>query len=395
MRESPSSGLNENGFISDEDRKVPIESPSSAFDYSSDEDTKVPIVSQSPEMSPSNTQIVGVKPTPNNPIPQNILSMLEDWHKENGPKRPPPCSCYDSHTVMFYKIFDRNGEELILTNYSITKPTQYNALVLSMGDKPARLVACASGPRKFGTFLVAWNGNEKGYETECCAVRIFGWDSSKIKCSKEVWDNAPANPTPTRSNAPTGAQREKSQETQPQTQSQSQTQLRPRRGRERSKRPRHSTPARMPASSESSSTSDSSSEDDDSSDDESSEREKPSASASKKRKRDEPETKRTVKTEGNAILFNFVNYRMNAIRKFPLEDCKTAKDLFAKAQGFFPLFSKGAKVSVLSCQIPTYSAQHYLFENSGGEFESLVNDAKSIDRTDDGKLVIEVVNHVV
>lgn len=80
------------------------------------------------------------------------------------------------------------------------------------------------------------------------------------------------------------------------------------------------------------------------------------------------------------MTFKLVSYRSGAIHAFPLDECKYGKDLFDKARAFFSrLLDRNVDVKILSCQISSERAQHFLF-GSEGEFELLIQHAKDSKR---------------
>ncbi|PLB52548.1 GPI2-domain-containing protein [Aspergillus steynii IBT 23096] len=126
---------------------------------------------------------------PDRPFPPPIVDVLNGYHRENGARVPP--FAYKGRPVSQSKVFDRQGKELDLSLFSILEPCPYKVLVLHHPGEWDRLVTChLPYTSKHGTYLVAWLGVEKGYEADCCAVRIFNRDLNAIRFSDEKKDTS-------------------------------------------------------------------------------------------------------------------------------------------------------------------------------------------------------------
>lgn len=98
-------------------------------------------------------------------------------------------------------------------------------------------------------------------------------------------------------------------------------------------------------------------------------------------------------TNAVEVIFKLVSYKSGTIRAFPLEKCKTGRDLFDKAQEFFRLYDKNVDVTVLSCQPPSEQPQvRFGSKDCEGEFEVLIKQAKESRSTKDGTVTIEVTH---
>lgn len=76
---------------------------------------------------------------PQTEVPENIIDTLQKWHTTHL-DRKPPCFFPDQPLEKWrYKVFDRNGKELSLSLFWVSKPIPYRFTFLS-GYGDARLV---------------------------------------------------------------------------------------------------------------------------------------------------------------------------------------------------------------------------------------------------------------
>ncbi|GIJ87354.1 hypothetical protein Asppvi_006260 [Aspergillus pseudoviridinutans] len=384
-----------------------------AIDIHSDDERK-PSLSALDTDEQASRRTVKINPIPEfgpkQPMPEHLVDILEEWHKQNG-RKPPRCAYANNKGTYKWKVFDREGKELELSKFEILSPCAYSVLVLHSPDFPQKLVR-SRWPHwtKHGSFLIAWQGVTKGFEAKCCAIRVFAPKPEKIAYSQDVWkvtipdldkegEGIKKRPLPV-ATAPS----------QPRIRNRGQE-------REREKEPemrkRVSRPKREVATSssnsgdasESSDETDSSAEEssDASSSSEEDEEENVTVPIAKRRRLQQQTSTTLVRTRKATdpvkatnpakVTFKLVSYRSGAIRAFPLDECKTGRDLFDKARTFFRLFDKNVDVKILSCQVSSERAQHFLF-GSEGEFELLIKHAKDGKSTEDGTVTIEV-NHVL
>ncbi|RHZ44383.1 uncharacterized protein CDV56_100128 [Aspergillus thermomutatus] len=378
-----------------------------AIDVHSDEERK-PSLSALDADEQASRRTIKINPIPEygpkQPMPDHLVDILDEWHKENG-RKLPPCTYNNSKPCTNkWKVFDREGRELELSKFDILSPCAYSVLVLHSPDFPQKLVR-SRWPNwtKHGSFLVAWRGVNNGFEAKCCAIRKFAPALKDIVYSRDIWkvtvpdldpegegikkrhlSVATAPPQPRVQNR--GQEREREKEPEK---------------RKREHRLKREVATSNPSSgdaSESSDETDSSAEE--SSDASSSSEEEEDGNITApivKRRRLQEQTSNTLARTRKApnpakVTFKLVSYKSGAIRAFPLEECKTGRDLFEKARKFFRLFDKNVNVTILSCQISSERAQHFLF-GSEGEFELLIKHAKESKSTEDG-VTIEV-NHVL
>ncbi|EAW09309.1 uncharacterized protein ACLA_035120 [Aspergillus clavatus NRRL 1] len=371
-----------------------------------EEDRKPSLSALDEDLQPSQ-RTVEISPEPEygpkRPIPDHLADILEEWHRER--KGLPPCGSYNSsRPVQQWKVFDRQGRQIQLSKYDIISPCTYSVLVLHPSDSPEMLVRSRlPHGSKHGTYLVAWLGLSKGYEAQCCAIRMFASSTKEIVYTQEVWNNNFPDLDPEGQGLKTSLSKAISQ-TQPQdrgrerergqAQKKRSEQMKERALRNsRAVRNRADAGNSLESPDEFSDTASSSSEEE-----EEEEEEIVAASTAKKRKLQHQSSNAPVKsprtTNSAKVTVKLVSYKSGAIRAFPLKECKTGKDLFHKAQTFFRLFDRDVEVKILSCQISPERMQHYLFDGSEGEFDLLVERAKGISSTDDGLVTIEV-NHVL
>lgn len=77
---------------------------------------------------------------PKGKLPENITSVLEEWHKKY-PRIEPPCSLrYAKVPRRPWKVFDRSGKELSFSMFIIKKPIQYHITLIDSEDEPAKLL---------------------------------------------------------------------------------------------------------------------------------------------------------------------------------------------------------------------------------------------------------------
>jgi hypothetical protein len=371
-------------------------------------------------------------------MPDHLVDILDEWHKENGREFPPCKYTSNRPSLNKWKVFDREGKELELSRFEVVWPCTYMVLVLHSPDFQQKLVR-SRWPHgaKRGIFLIAWRGMSNGFEAKCCAIRIFAPVLEDIVYSPHIWKEAVPDLDP----AGEGIKRRHlSGATAPSQSLVPNRGQEPQRESEREKRMRKRRAPRAPReimtdnsnsedASESSDETDSSTEESSDASSSSEEEEEGNVTAPvPKRRRRQQQTSNTLArtrkatspakptspakmtsptkvtnefkvtnetkvTNTTKVTFKLVSYRSGgAIRAFPLEECKTGRDLFDKAQKFFRLFDKNVNVTILACQISSERAQHFLF-GSEGEFELLVKQARD-KSTEDGTVTIEV-NHVL
>lgn len=322
---------------------------------------------------------------PQRPLSQHILDILDQWHRKHGTKYPPCNYRASRHAAMPWKVFDRTGTEMQLCTYTVITRRRYNILVLSGPNHPDRIVACVGQRFRFGTFLVAWQGVEKGYESRSCAIRCFASEpGADVVYRPRVWGIEPVDATPKRwVLAEEGSGRRQS-------------------GGGAVSRPPASSASTSPSPSSSSSDSDGEGEEEEEEQDEgsSSSEEEEQEEEPEKEKEKEPEpvktTPSTKKRKRNSdhhtqtpasspppsprkdpeVIFKLVSDQTDATRSFPLEECKAGKYLFANARKFFRLLDESAEVTVLSCRIPGSHERRWLYEGREGEFRLLLDDVK-------------------
>lgn len=307
---------------------------------------------------------------PQRPLARHLVKLLEEWHRKN-PTGYPPCRYQGLHSSKIRphsfksKIFARDGTELELACYKIMAPRNYFVLVLCPSNSPHKIVCCSSQRTKNMTFLVGWAGCNEGYESKCCAVRVFGLTLDRIKYLPDLWDDEPG--VAAMSNTP------KVYDT---------------------KRRSAGSAVRRASPSPSSSSDEEESATDDPSENESVGE---GAPRSKRRKSDHhnrdnnnpdnhpkhvsennnnQSTNTTSSTKETHVVFKLISDFADATRSFPSDECATGKHLFAKSKEFFRLFDQDAEVKVLSCRIPARHERPYLFEGKEGEFRLLLQDLK-------------------
>ncbi|KAE8383938.1 hypothetical protein BDV23DRAFT_167845 [Aspergillus alliaceus] len=324
------------------------------------------------------------------------------------------------YTTMEWKTFDRQGNHVELSSFAIKQPAQYNVLILHPVDGPEKLVSCYFPfGTTYGTYLIGWHGVKNGWDPTTCAVRKFRSNIEEVQYEPEAWEafetlvkrravqskQSNTQPQVEMQTPRTGAKRRRSLPGQTQVQ---RPEMRPQRKSLPGPVAANNLSAPEAGETESSSSNEESEEDDESSDeeeneedeDEDEEEEEEEEEQQQQEQEQEPASKRPRVTEPIAatpkeskVIFKLVSYKSGAIRRFPLEECKTGKEFFNKARTFFQLFDRNAEVKILSCQIASQRVQQFIFEGSEGEFTLLVEQVKSLKDTS-GVLTVEV-GHVL
>ncbi|BCR94093.1 uncharacterized protein AKAW2_11139S [Aspergillus luchuensis] len=354
----------------------------------SDDEEQKPTVSADGSQAGSNDDQavhVNAKPElgPDIPFPSYLMAILEHWHEEKGYEYPR-CKVSGRLGSMVWKVFDRKGNELELTWYLVTKPRKYCVLVLHEANGTARFVYCDPPHRTVhGTYLRPWSGVDEKEELEHCAVRVFSSDLEEIEYSSEAWEHlkelqdssgedVSRSPSVTRRKSPkdkivtrelvkAGCSKRYSM-----------------RGRA------HQSEEHTEADSSSSSEAGSSSEE---------EKYVPSPPHKRHKTTDTSNTSNTTEPmKPSKVVFRLGSQRViGAIRYIPLDECRSRKELFDKATAFYQACDRDAQVKILACQISTQREQHYLFEDSDGEFRLLVEQALGlVDNLD--RIVIDVLH---
>ncbi|KAE8148111.1 hypothetical protein BDV25DRAFT_22899 [Aspergillus avenaceus] len=350
-------------------------SSSSLMTDSSEEERK-PI--PSPDLLPPRLLVCNPKPVygPIEPLPAHLEAILEEWHRKpgNGGKAPP-CKVQKTPNTR-WRTFDRQGNLLGLSLFEVQKPARYHVLVLRPAEGPEKLVSSYfSFGTQYGIYLVAWRGVGAGFEGACCAVRKSAKGDDRDSYQPEAWTALD-----------TLVKRRKGAAAQTETEQPVPQSARLRRMHAAAQEP-PAPPAEVQEEGEEESSEEESGEESTSEEEE--EEEEPLPSPVVKRRRIEEPSAPAGKAP--KVVFKLVSYKTAAIRCFPLEECKSGKDLFDKARQFFQLFDKNLDVKILSCQIASQRAQQYVFEGSEGEFNLLVEQAVGVK---DGDTVIVDVGHV-
>lgn len=297
------------------------------------------------------------------------------------------------------KVFDRNGKELSLSMFLIKKPVKYTIIFVHVVHGPGKLVASlAHSPSR--SYLLGWNGVEKGYEMDVSAVRLFARNLDEIGFSPQAFEKAPAQPRPFRSAVslqfavPAKASPKTTTTTSittPNSASSNRPKPRPR-GSGSSQNFRAAAQPESESESESESepeTSDSSSESDSNN-----KKQEPATRPAKRLKKSNqvspPQPQPPAKA--HQVAFKLISEISDATRCFPISECTTGKDLFGKARKFYQMVDDESEVTVLSCRIPSRHERRYLFRGSEGEFNMLLHDVNSVLQGvgGEGTLIVEV-----
>jgi len=235
-------------------------------------------------------------------------------------------------------------------------------------------------------YLVGWHGLA-GYEEEACAVRLFGKSTEEIIFRPCCFDKG-RGPMPERA-AINGTCTD-----QAKTRSY-------RRGGRRSER-KSGTSNGITCTTQRGSFESETSENSSSDESSQSEREEISERPTKRSRNSNSDSGlppssavpappvSTKSSNTSEVAFKLISGLSDATRCFPITECKSSRDLFAKARKFFRLLDGDLEVKVLSCRIPSKHERRYLFEGGQGEFNLLVHDVRNLQGVSAKTLIIEV-----
>ncbi|OJJ44231.1 hypothetical protein ASPZODRAFT_2112204 [Penicilliopsis zonata CBS 506.65] len=276
---------------------------------------------------------------PDQQFPQHLKDMLEEWH-EIYPLHVPACS-FRSRGLGWksFKIFDRNGVELELSQWLIKKPLPYRVLVLHYPDSPEELVACANNSPTI-TYLLPWKGLNRGYDSSRVAARVFNRNMAHITFNDQVFDRYHEG-------------------------------LLPRRYAQYSRasvpRAKRTISFRTTASADN-----------------------PFASPHLPQLPGAWEDGGYPLTNFHPnVMFKLIDKNTDISRCVPFDECHSVQELFTKARAFFQSLNEGARVKALSCCFS--KSRRYIWENEG-EFELMLNDAKMTAQSDEETVTVEVYN---
>ncbi|KAL2813111.1 hypothetical protein BJX63DRAFT_394942 [Aspergillus granulosus] len=319
-------------------------------------------------------------------FPPALEILLEEWHEQKG-REIPPCR-YNfrkkGRRSVATEAYDRDGKEVRMTEFSVLTPIAYGVLVAQYPDNSIRLVASLfPGTRKYGSYYRAWLGIKQGFEKEASVVRHFGnLNTPDVTYRPEAWlalrelleSNQPKKDQPV-STVPSVKPSHLSG-TRKRTATQGSITA--------AGAKRRQTGQRDDTSSGSEET-DSSDEDEETDEDESDEGEEV-----EKNVMGDQTLPTTASKPELRFRLAFFRFRVQNVREFPADECKTGKELFEKARDFFSIFDDTIQVKVLSCQISSRPDQHYIFAGSEGEFNLLLQQAQDIASGLGKPLAIEV-----
>ncbi|KAL3464349.1 hypothetical protein BJX64DRAFT_254770 [Aspergillus heterothallicus] len=332
------------------------------------------------------------------PFPLALNILLEEWHEKKG-RELPPCKYYYTKRgrgSAVAQAYDRKGAQVKMTEFSVLTPVAYGVLVAQYPDNSMKLVASVfSGSRKYGSYYRAWLGIEKGFEHGASIVRHFGnLKAPDVSYRPEAWL----------------ALSELLEKEQPKKGQPASTIQDVRSSPLSGTRKRTATQGSIPVfsakkrqidqqadSSSGSEETDSSSGDEETDEEETDEGEiviekkvitEPKSLAT--RKKDNESEPNLPSTPELRFKLTFFKFRVQNVREFPVDECRTGKELFEKARSFFLIFDDTIQVDILSCQIATRSDQHYIFAGNEGEFNILLQQAQEIAKGLGKPLTIEV-----
>jgi hypothetical protein len=343
---------------------------------------------------------VTVEPRPGSktvPFPPALKTLLEEWHEKKGREIPPCKYFYQKRRggSVVSQAYDREGKEVKMTEFSISTPVAYGVLVAHYPDNSAKLVSSLfPGSRKHGSYYRGWSGIGHGFEEEATVVRHFA--NSKIPdvtYRPEAWPALEEllKKDGHKKGQPASTMQEARSSPSPETRKRTATQ-----------ESINAAPAKRHQTHQQESSSSGSEETDSSDEDEETDEEEPEGEEEEEKKTRVNQKPTVASSQNNGaepqpankpqlrFRLTFFKFRIQNVREFPEDECKTGKELFEKASAFFSIFDDAIQVKVLSCQIASRPDQHYIFAGSEGEFNLLLLQAQEAASALGKPLTIEV-----
>ncbi|KAL4941635.1 hypothetical protein BDV06DRAFT_194052 [Aspergillus oleicola] len=301
-------------------------------------------------------------------LPAELKEALEKWHDKKGRLIPPCKYTYNSPiAVRPSRAFDREGREVELTHFNVKAPALYGVAAARFPDGTVRLVSSFfTYAGKFGTYLKAWVGSEKGFEPEAAPsiIRRFCDKIEDIEFQPEAWtelDKRLKSVRPAQTTTPAS---------QPSLRSSTRKRTAAQGSADSTRNKRHQSDSREDRQSSSEDTDSSSSieETTDESDEEDDEKTWTEAPPRQPQQGSATSWPSSEPRQGPELLFKltFFKFTVQHTRDFPVEECQTSKALFEKAFSFYKILDRNVKAEVLCCQLATRPEQHYLFAGSEG-----------------------------
>ncbi|RJE19925.1 hypothetical protein PHISCL_07728 [Aspergillus sclerotialis] len=323
-------------------------------------------------------------------LPSHLMTQLEKWHQNNPSARPVIVGAPIKYRAS--KVFDRQGRELLAQAFKITtEGLTYHLQVLCPAEEPEKFVYTGTLNHRYGTWLKAWLGPDKGTEEGFCAIRLFGDTRDDIKFSHQVWDNAPTETPVTNPPAKRGRPRASTKHSPnaPETVSSSgseseseEIQIMPRRKRNRLQDGplvlNYRRSSRVPAAPEASVVD-------------------PPASASRSPSVATTSSGSTASTDSEGsidddrgVVFKFIYPRGVETRVVTVRGTGRGEELFTKGKMFFQLLNPNAKVDCLVCFIPSMNEARHLFDGAWDEVDSLVLEIEALQKKTGKQEVMQV-----
>lgn len=151
---------------------------------------------------------------PDRPFSVRLCAILHQWHCQY-PLQKPPCAVSSllEHARDKWQscvFFDKNERELESSIFRVihksplteNRTVAYEVAVLHMANGQDELCGIASHATSVTcheletTFLFAWRGSDKGFETGVCVVGVRTLDRAKVTFKPEWFHSTPGSPTP-------------------------------------------------------------------------------------------------------------------------------------------------------------------------------------------------------
>ncbi|KGO77370.1 hypothetical protein PITC_040240 [Penicillium italicum] len=161
--------------------------------------TSSPTTSTIPPPSLAVERIMG----PKQPIPAQILELLEEWHEDSPyTEHPSALTGRAPSTWKNFKTFSEDGDECELSLFQISLKGQnrrsmtYRIMILHAQNGPEELVVYGKPRPKLshltkgikGLYLLDWLETEKKGEVQACGLKLWRTDEDKISFSASMFD---------------------------------------------------------------------------------------------------------------------------------------------------------------------------------------------------------------
>lgn len=143
------------------------ESCSPSEDLTRDRRHSIKTEPTSPSMESTGTVVLAI----GHALPEDLMGLLRDWHRENPNLEPPGSYRNNKELRSPSAIWSRTEERLSEVRVQIISPVRYAMLVIQGEHEPRKFVRCISQGDTWRIFFKEWLGSNK-LGDKACAVRI-------------------------------------------------------------------------------------------------------------------------------------------------------------------------------------------------------------------------------